>query len=105
MKDLLRRCCDPAIASRAAPVALCVGSMLNLINHYDLLLGAPLASHSLMQMALTYVVPYCVSTHGQVWRHRDGAARDGAQDKALIPESGYANRNPEPRARAQEPSP
>lgn len=78
MKDLLRRCCEPAIASRAASVALLVGSMLNLINHYDLLLGAPLDSHSLMQMALTYVVPYCVSTHGQVrWRNDSASGAGG----------------------------
>ena len=55
----------------ALRVAVVVGTVLNLINHFDLLLGAPLSSTAVGQMALTYVVPYCVSTHGQVWARRD----------------------------------
>jgi hypothetical protein len=55
----------------ALRVALVVGSVLNLINHFDVLLGAPLGATTVVQMALTYVVPYCVSTHGQVWGRRD----------------------------------
>lgn len=66
MSDQLRRCCDPTIVWRAASVALVVGSILNVINHYDLLFGKPLAAQTLIQIALTYIVPYCVSTHGQV---------------------------------------
>ncbi|MEO5766253.1 MAG: nitrate/nitrite transporter NrtS [Casimicrobiaceae bacterium] len=48
-------------------VALVVGTVLNLINHFDLLLGAPVTATSLIQMALTYSVPYMVSTHAQIW--------------------------------------
>ena len=61
----------PATVSMALRVALVVGTILNLINHFDLLFGAPLSSTAAAQMALTYVVPYCVSTHGQVWGRRD----------------------------------
>lgn len=82
MKNQLRRCCDSVIVSRAASVALVVGSMLNLINHYDLLLGRPLDTHSMIQMALTYVVPYCVSTHGQVWQRKDSTVGDSVWEKA-----------------------
>ena len=67
----LARCLAPATVSMALRVSLVVGSVLNLINHFDVLLGAPLSSTTAVQMALTYVVPYCVSTHGQVWGRRD----------------------------------
>ena len=61
------RCRDPRVVSLALRVALVIGTILNLINHYDLLLGAPLSGSTLIQVGLTYVVPYCVSTHGQVF--------------------------------------
>lgn len=54
----------------AIKVSLVVGTILNLINHFDLLLGTPLTQMTLIQVALTYVVPYCVSTHGQVFGRR-----------------------------------
>ncbi len=67
----LARCFAPPTVRMALRVAVVVGTVLNLINHFDLLLGAPLSSTAAGQMALTYVVPYCVSTHGQVWARRD----------------------------------
>lgn len=67
MRDKLRKCCDPMTILRALSVAVIVGSVLNLINHYELLMDAPLTSKALIQMGLTYLVPYVVSTHGQVW--------------------------------------
>ena len=63
----LARCCEPATISLALRVALIVGTVLNLINHFDVLFGAPLTWAVEAQIALTYVVPYLVSTHGQVW--------------------------------------
>ncbi|MBI3375366.1 MAG: nitrate/nitrite transporter NrtS [Betaproteobacteria bacterium] len=66
------------VVSRAGSVALIVGSMLNVINHYDLLLGSPLTAQILIQMGLTYIVPYCVSTHGQAgWRKGSADANGG----------------------------
>ena len=65
-----KRARDPRVVSLAIRVALVVGTILNLINQFDLLLGAPLTRTTLVQMALTYVVPYCVSTHGQVFGRR-----------------------------------
>ena len=46
---------------------LVVGTILNLINHFDLLLGTSVTDSALVQIGLTYIVPYCVSTHGQVF--------------------------------------
>ena len=65
-----QRCRDPRVVALAIKVALVVGTILNLINHVDLLLGAPLTRMTLFQVGLTYLVPYCVSTHGQVFGRR-----------------------------------
>ncbi len=54
------------ISDRALRVALIVGTILNFINHYDLLLGHQFTTKELIQIVLTYVVPYFVSTHGQL---------------------------------------
>lgn len=60
-------CVRREIVKRAGAVALVVGSLLALINHPDLLFGLPaLTPERLAQVALTYLVPYAVSTHGQV---------------------------------------
>ena len=73
LSDRLRKCCDPTIALRALSVAIVVRSILNFINHYDLLLGKSLTCQAMIQMGLTYVVPYVVSTHGQVWWRKSSA--------------------------------
>jgi len=53
---------------RSAKVALVIGTLLNLINQGDALLGV--AAVNWAKIALTYVVPYCVSTYGAVsYRH------------------------------------
>ncbi len=49
---------------RSLYVALIVGTVLNIINQGDVLLGA--ASFNWVKMILTYVVPYCVCTYGAV---------------------------------------
>ena len=66
-QEKFSRCLAPTTRRMALRVALVVGTVLNLINHFDVLLGAALTTTTLVQIALTYVVPYCVSTHGQVW--------------------------------------
>jgi hypothetical protein len=61
------------IPRRAFIVALTIGSVLNLINQGDALIaGQPL---DWLKIALTYVVPYCVNTHGAV------AARLGSRPR------------------------
>lgn len=63
----------PRTVRRAQKVALVVGTVLNLINHYDLMFGADLTGGVAIQVALTYLVPYVVSTHGQISSHLDRA--------------------------------
>ncbi|MDZ7753877.1 MAG: nitrate/nitrite transporter NrtS [Gammaproteobacteria bacterium] len=66
MKEFLIIGCRIQICRRAVLVALVVGTLLNLINHYDVALGAVVDIEKAMQIVLTYLVPYFVSTHGQV---------------------------------------
>jgi len=52
------------VPRRSLYVALVVGTILNLINQGDALYGG--GSLNWMKMALTYLVPYAVSTYGAV---------------------------------------
>jgi hypothetical protein len=49
---------------RSGCVALVVGTMLNLINHGDVIFGAMTINWT--KIVLTYFVPYAVSTYGAV---------------------------------------
>ena len=52
------------VPRRSFLVALVVGSVLNLINQGDALVGG--GAVDLLKVALTYCVPYAVSTYGAV---------------------------------------
>ena len=52
------------VPQRSLRIALVVGSVLNLINQGDALFGA--APVNWIRLALTYLVPYAVSTYGVV---------------------------------------
>jgi len=52
------------VPRRSLYVALVVGTVLNLINQGDALLGA--ASFNWLKAILTYAVPYAVCTYGAV---------------------------------------
>lgn len=52
------------VPRRSFAVALVVGTILNLINQGDAILGT--APINWLKLALTYVVPYAVSTYGAV---------------------------------------
>lgn len=58
--------CRRDVVSRSARVALLVGTMLVLINYIDHIMLKNLTSADYMKMLLTYLVPYCVSTHASV---------------------------------------
>jgi hypothetical protein len=74
--DALRRfwrlATSDGVPRRAFFVALGVGTILNLINQGDALLGG--GSINVWKLALTYVVPYAVSTHGAVAARTRGQA-------------------------------
>jgi hypothetical protein len=63
-KLVLRYAVSDGIPLRSFYVALVVGTILNLINQGDALLGA--AHIDWVKIVLTYMVPYAVSTYGAV---------------------------------------
>jgi hypothetical protein len=54
------------IVTAALKVALFVGTVLALINHGASILAMSLTGENVMQIILTYFVPYCVSTYSAV---------------------------------------
>ncbi len=58
----------PVVCGRAAIVAVIVGTLLNLINQGDALFAG--GDLNLLKVALTYLVPFAVSTHGALMAHR-----------------------------------
>lgn len=52
------------VVRRAGLTALVVGSVLVAINQWDLLLAGELSWRLASKVALTYCVPYCVTTWG-----------------------------------------
>ena len=66
--SILKLACRCAISDgvprRSLYVALIVGTVLNLINQGDALLG--MASINWLKLILTYFVPYAVCTYGAV---------------------------------------
>ena len=56
----------PTIVIRSIRVAIIVGTILVLINYVDRIIYANLEMMDYLKMALTYCVPYCVSTYAAV---------------------------------------
>lgn len=54
----------PSIVKRSLIIAVIVGTVLNVINQGDVVMGS--ATFNLFKCLLTYVVPYCVATYGAV---------------------------------------
>ena len=61
---LWRYAISEGVPKRSLIVALVVGTILNLINQGDALVGG--AALNVTKLLLTYIVPYCVSTYGAV---------------------------------------
>ena len=51
------------VVGTALRIALLVGTILALINHGESLIEGTLSQSNYLQIALTYLVPYCVSTY------------------------------------------
>jgi hypothetical protein len=62
------------VVVRAVKVAFIVGTILAFINHGDRIVTLSLDTQGLLKVALTYLVPYCVSTWSAVGALRANAA-------------------------------
>jgi hypothetical protein len=67
----------PAVLRRALITALIVGTILTAINQGDLLLAWNVSPRVFVKMALTYCVPFCVSTSGALGAARRTVAATG----------------------------
>ncbi|MEB3226575.1 MAG: nitrate/nitrite transporter NrtS [Synechococcus sp.] len=73
MKTYLKLLGDRTIHSTALRVALTVGTILFCINHSLAVVNGTMTRTRWISAIVTYFVPYCVSTHGQMTsriRHR-----------------------------------
>jgi hypothetical protein len=61
---ICRDCISDGVPRRSFLVALIVGTVLNLINQGDAVLGA--GSINWVKIGLTYLVPFAVCTYGAV---------------------------------------
>ncbi|MCZ6465550.1 MAG: nitrate/nitrite transporter NrtS [Proteobacteria bacterium] len=76
MASLLELASRPRVVRRALGFAVVVGAILIAINHGDALARGELDATRLLQMALTVLVPYCVSTLSSV-----GALREAVRER------------------------
>ncbi len=74
MTDLLRDLADRELLFRSIRTALVIGTILGLINHYDSL--GNLTTRQVMQIGVTYLVPFSVATYGQVMGKRQERRRE-----------------------------
>jgi hypothetical protein len=71
MKDWLQLAFQRDVVRRALVCVAIVGAVLIGINHGGALLRGEVTSGRLVQIALTLLVPYCVSTFSSVAAMRD----------------------------------
>ena len=62
---------SPSVVRRALIMAATVGALLITINHGDAILRGEVDGARLFRMALTVIVPYCVSTISSVGAMRE----------------------------------
>jgi len=48
---------------RALLVAIVIGSLLNLINSYDIFIEGRFTGRNIIKIALTFITPFCVSLY------------------------------------------
>jgi len=66
MEQWLKAATRADVVKRSLRVAAVVGTILVMINYSDRLIGGTVSSVDAIKMALTYLVPYCVSTYASV---------------------------------------
>ena len=71
MTEWFRLASSPPIVRRALRYAIGVGTLLIVINHGDAILRGDLSIARFSRMALTVIVPYCVSTASSVGALRE----------------------------------
>ena len=66
MNDWLKVAARTDVVRRGLKVGLVVGTILAVINQGNRILAGEWSMEVLLKIAMTYVVPYCVSTYASV---------------------------------------
>ena len=75
MNEWLKIAAEPSVVRRSLRIAAVVGTVLIAINHGDALLRGEVDGVRLLRIALTVLVPYCVSTYASVGAIREQRRR------------------------------
>lgn len=81
MREWFELASEGAVVRRALACAVVVGTILIAINHGDALLRGEITTDRLLRLALTLLVPYCVSTYSSVSALRAMRRGDAARDR------------------------
>ena len=65
--------------SVAVIIALFIGSLLNLVNSYDVFMEGNFSNKNMMKIFLTYLTPFCVSLYSS---GRAGKQKSGNSNKS-----------------------
>ena len=84
MKERLRLAMQPSIVKRSLKYAVVVGIILISINHGNAILRGEVTRVRLLQMALTVLVPYVVSTLSSVGTLMDSRRRQEAAGSPVL---------------------
>ena len=74
MREWLRLCFEKKVMLRALKYAIIVGLILVTINHGDAVIRGEVGRQQVVQMMLTFLVPYTVSTLSSVGAIREMGA-------------------------------
>ncbi len=76
MNEWLKLAATRAVVSRALRIAALVGTILVVINQGEVIIAGELTPKTIIQITLTYMVPYLVATYAAVEAMRSSKARD-----------------------------
>ena len=65
MKEFVKHAKQKQNLKGAIRVGLVVGTMLGIINHYDMFISGNYETRRIIQIILTYLIPFFVSLHGR----------------------------------------
>ena len=66
MSDFIKTALQPSVVNTAVKISLVVGTVLALINQSPAIFSLTLSPQNIIQIVLTYLVPYSVSTYFSV---------------------------------------
>lgn len=70
MKIFIKHCIEKKNLKRALTMSLIVGTILGAINHYDMFLSGEFISRRVIQLLITYLVPFTVSLYSSAMTGR-----------------------------------